>query len=326
MRIVIVGSGAIGTWMGVRLAQAGNDVGLLSLGDTLQAIRRDGLRLTRDGETRTAKVTANDDPAALGQPDLIVIAVKGNALTAIAPAVTQMMGTETVVLPAINGVPWWFAHGLGGPLANTTLQSIDPDGALTKAIPPPCVIGCVVHASAYVQEPGHSVNTGGNGLIVGEPDGKGSPRLARIADVLRAAAFEVKVSSRIQQDIWYKLWGNMTMNPISALTGATGDRILGDPELEGFILAVMAEAKEIGARIGCPIAETGEDRMKITRRLGAFRTSMLQDAEAGKPLEIDPLLAAPREIAGRVGVETPNIDALHGLIRVFEGMRRSKNS
>jgi 2-dehydropantoate 2-reductase len=157
---------------------------------------------------------------------------------------------------------------------------------------------------------------------VGEPKGGDSARLARVSDALRNADLNVQIGARIQQAVWYKLWGNMTMNPISALTGATTDKILGDPLVRGFALAVMAEAKDVGARIGCAIPESGEDRMAVTGRLGAIKTSMLQDAEAGRALELDALLAAPREIAKLAGIATPNMDALHGLARLFDAARR----
>jgi len=184
-------------------------------------------------------------------------------------------------------------------------------------MPPERVLGSVVHAACSVQTPGCSVHKNGNGLIVGEPVGGSSARLDAVVGALRGASFDVTVSPQIQKDIWYKLWGNMTMNPISALTAATCDLILDDPLVSDFILRVMAEAAAIGARIGCPIAESGADRMAVTRKLGAFKTSMLQDAEAGRSLEIDALVAAPREIGRIVGIETPNMDALHGLVRLF---------
>lgn len=223
----------------------------------------------------------------------------------------------------MNGIPWWFFHGLPVTLDDTSLRSIDPEGRLGQLIPPERVLGCVVHASCSVQTPGCSIHKNGNGLIVGEPRGGSSARLDDVVNVLRSAGFDITVSAQIQKDIWYKLWGNMTMNPISALTAATSDLILDDALVSGFILRVMTEAAAIGARIGCPISESGEDRMAVTRKLGAFKTSMLQDAEAGRSLEIDALVAAPREIGRRVGIETPNMDALHGLIRLFANVRQS---
>jgi len=223
---------------------------------------------------------------------------------------------DTIVLTAMNGVPWWFFDGFGGVHAGTRLAAIDPQGAIAAAIPVRHVVGCVVHLSSSMVEPGVARLGFGNQLIVGEPSGTITPRVEQLAATLVEAGFDTSVSACIQRDIWYKLWGNMTMNPVSALTGATGDRILDDPLVSRFCLAAMAEAAGIGAAIGCPIAQSGEDRMAVTRRLGAFRTSMLQDVEAGKPLELDALVTAVREIGERTGVATPCIDALLGLARL----------
>ncbi len=326
MRIAIVGAGAIGAWLGVRLAKAGQEVSVLARGETLAAVRERGLRLVIGGETRAANVTVSDRAAELGKQDLVVLAVKGQALAGVAEAVAELLGEQTTILSAMNGIPWWFFHGLPVTYAGTSLRSVDPDGFVSRWMPPARVLGAVVHASCSVQTPGCSIHKSGNGLIIGEPAGGTSARLEAVVAALRGANFDVTVSSQIQKDIWYKLWGNMTMNPISALTAATCDLILDDPLVRGFILRVMTEAAAIGARIGCPITESGEDRMAVTRKLGAFKTSMLQDAEAGRSLEIDALVAAPREIGRLVGVETPNMDALHGLIRLFASARTGSTS
>ncbi len=323
MRIAIVGAGAIGGWLGVRLASSGHDVSILARGKTLEAIRRDGLRLDENGETRVARLFASDKADELGKQDLVAIAVKAPALAGAAESAAQMLGPDTAILPAMNGVSWWFTEGLKGPLANATLRTIDPNGRIAALLPPPRVVGCVVHASCSTDGAARIVHKNGNRFIIGEPDGSLSPRAAKVRDALQSAGFDVAVSSRIHRDVWYKLWGNMTMNPISALTGALTDQILDDELVSAFILSVMAEAAEIGRHrhIGCPIAESGADRMKLTRRLGAIKTSMLQDAEAGRPLEIDALLAAPREIAEKLGVATPSMDSLYGLVRLFETAR-----
>jgi 2-dehydropantoate 2-reductase len=321
MRIAVVGAGAIGGWLAVRLAQSGESVSVLARGATLDAICRNGLSLRENGNTIIANIPASDAPENLGPQDLVIVAVKGQALADVAPKIAALLGSDTSVLPAMNGIGWWFTRGLGAPLEGATLESIDPGGAIAQHIPPACVIGCVVHASSAAAAPGEILHTTGKRLIVGEPKGGDGVRLARVADTLRNAGLDIQTSPRIQQAVWYKLWGNMTMNPISALTGATTDRILGDPLVRSFALAVMAEAKDVGARIGCAIPESGEDRMAVTGRLGAIKTSMLQDAEAGRPLELDALLAAPREIAQLAGLATPNMDALHGLARLFDAVR-----
>lgn len=319
MRIAIVGAGAIGSWLAVHLAEAGHQVCALARGETLAAIRRDGLRLDSGGSSRTAKIVASDRAADLGAQDLVVIAVKSYALAAAAPAVAQLSIPRTAIVPAMNGVPWWFPEGLGGPLENVRLRSIDPDGTIAATISVRQVIGCVVHASCSLAAPAHVVHASGNRLIVGDPHGATSDRLECVREAFAGTGIELEVSTRIQQDIWYKLWGNMTINPISALTGALTDRILDDGLVREFMLAIMAEAAEIGRRIHCPIAESGDDRIAVARRLGPFKTSMLQDAELGRPLEIDALLAAPREIAAKVGVDTPFLDALYGLVRLYAG-------
>jgi 2-dehydropantoate 2-reductase len=321
MRIAIVGAGAIGAWIGVRLAEAGQQVSVFARGKTLEAIAARGLSLTSNGEARSVKVAVSGDAHALGHQDLIVIGVKGPSLTAIAPAVSQMLGAETVVLPAMNGVLWWFTEGLEGPLSGEPLDAVDPDGSIADLIPPERVIGCVVHASCALAGPGHAIHTNGNRLIIGEPKGERTERVMRVHEALTTAGFASELSDRIHRDVWYKLWGNMTMNPISALTGALTDQVLDDDLVRTFIWAVMAEAKDVGQRIGCPIAESGEDRTKVTRKLGAIKTSMLQDVEAGRPLEIEALLGAPRELAAKTGVATPHMDALHGLVRLFAANR-----
>jgi 2-dehydropantoate 2-reductase len=216
----------------------------------------------------------------------------------------------------MNGVPWWFFQGFGGRFAGTRLAAIDPDGAIAAAIPDRHVIGCVVHISCSTPEPGLARHAFGNQLIIGEPSGQVSTRVEALAATLERAGFAAPVSRSIQSDIWFKLWGNMTMNPVSALTGATGDRILDDPLVMKFCLAAMAEAAAIGTAIGCPIAQSGEDRVAITRKLGAFRTSMLQDVEARKPVELDALVTAVQEIGRLAGIATPNVDTLLGLARV----------
>jgi len=307
----VVGAGAVGGLIGARLALTGASTSAVARGRTLEALRAHGWRL-ESGERAPVRVT--DRPAELGPQDLVVLAVKAPALPVVAPLVTPLLGEHTVVLPAMNGVPWWF-------IADPPLLAVDPDGAVGAAIARRYVLGCVVHFASTTVEAGLVRHGSGNGLIVGEPDGGISDRARRVADTLAAAGFEARLSPDVRTDIWYKLWGNMTMNPISALTGATADRILDDPLVNGFCLAVMAEAAQIGSRIGCPIRESGADRMAVTRRLGAFKTSMLQDTEAGRPVELDALVTVVREIGIRVGVPTPALDTLLGLARLGARVR-----
>lgn len=320
-RITIVGAGAIGGWLGQGLAAAGADVSVLARGATLDAIRAHGLRV-RQGQgaeavERAAPVRASDRAAELGPQDLVVIAVKAPALPALAPQIAPLLGPETAVLTAMNGVPWWFLHGLGGPLDGGALASVDADGGIARAIAPARVIGGVVHASCSLDGPGIARQHFGNKLIVGEPNGADTPRLQALADWLRRGGFETEVSPRIQRDIWFKLWGNMTMNPISAVTGATTDRVLADDDLRGFLTAAMREAQTVGAHIGLPIDQTPEDRHVVTRKLGSFKTSMLQDAEAGRPIELDALVGAVLELGRLTGTPMPFTSALMGVSRVF---------
>lgn len=317
MRIAIVGAGAIGGWMGVRLARSGQQVSVLTRGNTLAALQSRPWQLETNGETVEASVAAAEDAAELGEQDVVVIAVKGPALAALAPRLRPLIGKDTIIVPAMNGIPWWFLLAGSGELPAMPLASVDPDGSAAAALPYDQVLGSVVHGSVAAPAPGHVVHKAGNGLILGDPAGGESERLDRVASAFADAGFDVTRSPTIRQDIWYKLWGNMTMNPISAFTGATCDRILDDPLVSRFVLSVMAEARDVGSRIGCPIAERGEDRSEVTRKLGAFKTSMLQDAEAGRALEIDQIVAAPAEIARALGMKVPNIETLLGLVRLF---------
>jgi 2-dehydropantoate 2-reductase len=315
-KITIVGAGAIGGWLGVHLAQAGAQVSVLARGDTLAALQTHGLQLHQGGELHTVAVTASNDAAALGVQDLVVISVKAPALAAVAAQVGPLIGPNTVVLTAMNGVPWWFLQGFGGPVAGRSLGTVDPEGAIARALPSPHIVGCVVHASCSVDAPGVIRHHFGDGLIVGEPSGQATPRVQALHALLQKAGFNASVSPQIQKDIWYKLWGNMTVNPISAITGATTDRIMDDPLVRQFISSVMLEAKAIGEKIGIPIDQQPEDRHAVTRKLGAFRTSMLQDVDAGKPVELDALVSAVRELGQLTHVATPFTDALLGLSRL----------
>ena len=315
-RVAIVGAGAIGGWMGVHLAQAGCEVSVLARGTTLAAVQRDGLQLRSGDASKSVPVRASDKAAELGVQDLVVIAVKAPSLASVASQIAPLLGPETVVLTAMNGVPWWFLDGFGGALAGRALTSIDPGGEIAGAIPTGHVIGCVVHASCSLDAPAVVRHHFGDGLIVGEPGGGLSERVQALTALLQTAGFKTTASPQIQKDIWYKLWGNMTVNPISALTGATTDRILGDDLVRGFVSSVMLEAKAIGEHIGIPIDQQPEDRHAVTRKLGAFKTSMLQDVEAGKPVELDALVSAVRELGELTGVATPFTDALLGLSRL----------
>ena len=316
-KVCIYGAGAIGGWIGARLAQQpGVRLSAVARGATLQALQRDGLRLMQNGTTLHAPVHAAEQPQDLGVQDLIVLAVKAPALQSVAQHIAPLIGPHTVVLTAMNGVPWWFLQGFGGTHANTPLQSVDPEGWIAKAIGHAHIIGGVVHASCAMDAPGQVRHHFGNGLIVGEPSGQVTPRVQALHGLLSQAGFDTTLSECIQKDIWYKLWGNMTVNPVSALTGATTDKIMDDPLVVGFISRVMLEARSIGEHIGIPIHQQPEDRHAVTRKLGAFKTSMLQDVHARRPVELDALVSVVRELGQITGVATPFTDALLGLSRL----------
>ena len=321
MKICIYGAGAIGGWIGSGLARAGSHVSVVARGATLTALQQHGLRLHQNGLATAVPVACSDSPEALGIQDLVVLAVKAPSLPEVALHIAPLLGPNTIVLTAMNGVPWWFLQGFGGSLAGTRLTSVDPGGVLAQAIPAHHIMGCVVHASCSLHEPGLVHHLFGNTLIVGEPAGQATDRVQQLAALLEKAGFETSVSSQIQKDIWFKLWGNMTVNPISALTGATTDLILDDDLVRGFISSVMLEAKEIGARLGLVIDQQPEDRHAVTRKLGAFKTSMLQDVQAGKAVELDALVSSVKELGALTGVVTPCTDALLGLARLQARVR-----
>jgi 2-dehydropantoate 2-reductase len=321
MKACIVGAGSIGGWIGTSLAAAGQaSVSALARGATLAALREHGWRMQRAGALVQAPAQAAADAAELGVQDLVVIAVKAPALADVARRIAPLLSPSTLVLHAMNGVPWWFGHGVAA-LGDAPLASVDPGGTIAAAIPFEQVIGCVVHASASSPAPGIVLHQKGQGLIIGEPRGGRSERVQRIAELLAAAGLDVTHSADVRYDIWYKLWGNLTMNPVSALTGATIDRVLADPLVRALCSAAMREAAAVGARIGCRIDQTPEDRHAITAKLGAFKTSMLQDVEAARPIELDAIVAAVHEMGHRVGIATPTIDALLGLTRLFAQVR-----
>jgi 2-dehydropantoate 2-reductase len=317
MKVCVLGAGAIGGWMGAKLARAGHQVSLLSRGATLAALQQNGLQLIEAGASFHVNVKAAADAAELEMPDLLIIAVKAPGLQAAAQSVESLIGPNTLVLTAMNGVPWWFFDRADRPLAGTQLASIDGSGAIGKSIPAANVIGCVVHAACSADAPGVIRHKVGQKLILGEPSGGVSARLTSLHTTLVAAGFEPEVSADIQKDVWFKLWGNMTMNPVSAITGATTDLILDDPLVREFCSNVMVEAAAIGRKIGIPIEQTPESRHDITRKLGAMRTSMLQDVQASKGIELDALVAAVVEIGHKVGVATPFSNAMLGLTRLM---------
>ena len=314
--VCIVGAGAIGGWLGAGLARAGCSVSFLARAETLKALQTQGLKLQSGTADATYAVRASNHAAELGVQDLVIIAVKAPALREVTQQIAPLLGKDTVVLTAMNGVPWWFLQDFGGDFSNHQLKSVDALGDIARAIPASSIVCCVVHASCSVLKPAVIRHGFGNKLIIGEPSGQQTPRIKALAKLLVNAGFEALIADQIQRDIWFKLWGNMTMNPVSAFTGATSSQLLDDDLANGFCSSVMLEAKEIGARLGIPIDQQPQDRHAVTRKLGAFKTSMLQDVEAGKPVELDALVGAVLELGQLTKVATPYTEALFGLARL----------
>jgi len=322
MKVCIYGAGAIGGWIGAHLAQTGHEISLVARGATLQALKKDGLQCIQTQPsliTLKAQVKASNQAADLGPQDLVIVSVKAPGMLDVARNMAPLLAPHTMVMTAMNGVPWWFFNGFGGALKGTRLNTIDPEGQIDHAIPAHHVVGCVVHASCSLDAPGVVRHHFGQGLILGEPAQQSdqvAERVQQLVANLQTAGFNASASAQIQKDVWYKLWGNMTVNPISAFTGATTDLIMQDDLVRNFVSQIMLEAKVIGEKIGIPIAQTPEDRHAVTRKLGAFKTSMLQDVEAGKAVELDALVSVVRELGQLTQVSTPYTDALLGLSRL----------
>ena len=313
MRICVYGAGAIGGLMAAWLQRSGHDVSVVARGAQLDAIRRDGLRVRSKDGTDSFRIKAEADPAKLGAQDYVLVTVKAQSLTGIADTISPLLGNDTSVVTAMNGVPWWFFHGIRR--QDTRLESLDPGGKLSRAIPTERVVGCVIHLAASTPEPGLISHNMGARLILGEPGGRNTARTKRIADALTTAGFEVAVSNAIEKEFWVKLLGNVSFNPVSALTVTTADQLIQNQEVKAYMVEIMREVLAIGRAVGVDADIDPEARMDMARALGRFKTSMLQDLEAGKPLEIDGLLAGTLEIARKAGVRAPFTESLFGLIR-----------
>jgi 2-dehydropantoate 2-reductase len=313
MKICVYGAGAIGGLMAAWLARAGHEVSLVARGAQLDAIRRDGLRVRSQGKTESFKIKADATPASFGAQDYVLVTVKAQNLTEVADSIAPLLGRDTSVVTAMNGVPWWFFHGLKR--HDSRLESLDPGGRLSHAVPTERVVGCVIHLAASTPEPGLVSHNMGARLILGEPGGENTARSRRIAEALTRAGFEVVVSNTIEKDFWVKLLGNVSFNPVSALTVSTADSLIENREVKAYMVTIMREVLAIGRAVGVDADIEPEARVDMARVLGRFKTSMLQDLEAGKPLEIDGLLAGTLEIAAKAGVQAPCTQTLFGLIR-----------
>lgn len=315
MKICIFGAGAIGGYMGVMLKQGGADVTLIARGAHLEAIRRNGLTLLIDGGRLTREIPASDDPAEFGEQDVVIIALKAHQAWESAEAIAPLLGPETVVVTAQNGIPWWYFHGLKGPYEGMRLESVDPGNRQWNAIGPERVIGATVYPATELSEPGVIRHIYGNRFGLGEPDRKPSKRLGRLAATLEAGGLGVRIFDDIRDDIWLKLWGNLCFNPISALTRATLDVVATAPGTRSLARAMMEEAQTIGDRLGVVFRVDINRRIDGAAGVGPHRTSMLQDLERGRALEIDALLTSVQEMGRLVGVETPYIDAVLALVQ-----------
>jgi 2-dehydropantoate 2-reductase len=318
MKICIYGAGAVGGLIAGWLGRAGQEVSLVARGTQLEAIRRAGLRV-RDrasGKLETTRPRVESDPAKLGPQDIVIVTVKAQSLPEVAAHIAPLIGTDTTIVTAMNGVPWWFFDRLRFGEGKLRLTSLDPDGALARAMPTARIVGCVIHFAASTPEPGMISHNMGDKLIIGEPGGRNTQRTLRLAAALKAAGFEVVQSDFIEKDFWVKLLGNVSFNPVSALTLATADRLIADGYVKNYMVGIMREVLQIGRAVGVDADIDPEARIDMARALGKFKTSMQQDMEAGKSLEIDGLLAGTLEIAARARVPAPLTETLLGLIRL----------
>jgi 2-dehydropantoate 2-reductase len=314
--IAVVGAGAIGAWVADALDRAGWTVSLLARGPTLAALLAKGLRVERDGETRSSRPRAG--PAAeLGIHDYVFLSVKAQILPDLAPLLEPLIGPTSVVISGTNGIPWWFFHDFGGALANQTLQSVDPDGTQERTFPRQRILGSVVHASARVLAPAHVQVVAADRLLLGSPRGDFTIPLCTLTDGLREGGINAEISTRIRHEVWAKLWGNMNMNPLSALTRSGTSRMLADGDVRELCVRMMEEMQQCGRRLDLHIPMTPAERIAVTQRLGDFKTSMLADLEAGRALELGPQLGAVAEIAQRLEVPAPFVRCILGLTRLI---------
>ena len=316
MKICIFGAGAIGGYMGAKLAKAGADVSLVARGPHLAAMRDKGLTLIEEEGSFTVPVTVSDDPRKLGPQDYVIITLKAHSVPPVVAQMKPLIGAGTTIVSGVNGVPWWYFHGLEGPLADKQLNSVDPDGAQWRGFGPERVLGCVVYPAAEVAEPGTIRHIEGNRFSLGEPSGQKSERAQKLSQALQDAGLRAPVRPKIRDEIWVKLWGNLSFNPISALTHATLDVLCTDTGTRAVARAMMLEAQEIAEKLGVKFPIDVDKRIDGGAAVGAHRTSMLQDLDAGRPMEIDALVSAVQELGHLTQTPTPTIDTVLALIRL----------
>jgi 2-dehydropantoate 2-reductase len=315
MKICVYGAGAIGGLLGAKLASGGAEVALIARGDHLAAIREGGLTLVGEGREEVHRLKALEDPAEAGPQDFVILAVKTHSTAAVARRIDPLIGPETAIVSAQNGIPWWYFHGIAGPLEGYRLKSVDPDGRLNAAMPPERCIGCVIYPAGELLRPGVIKHGFGNRFLLGEPDGRRTARVAALSEAMARGGLEAPVRESIRDDIWMKLWGNLSFNPISVLTGARLASMALDPGTRAVARTMMLEAQRVAEALGIRFPIDVDARIGMAEAVGEHKTSMLQDLERGRPLEIDAMVAVISEMAGLLGLETPMTDAVVALVR-----------
>jgi 2-dehydropantoate 2-reductase len=315
MKICIYGAGAIGAWLGAQLCLSGEDVTLIARGPHLAAMQKNGVRLLSDGEEVIAHPRCVEDPQDAGMQDYVIITLKAHSFPGVVETLPPLFDKETAVVTGVNGIPWWYFYQLEGPWKNHKLDSIDPGGRIWDAIGPERALGCVVYPAAEIAEPGVIRHIEGDRFILGEPDGSSSERTNRLAEAFKNAGLTARVRNTIRNDIWVKLWGNLCFNPISALTHGTLDKIASDSGTRGVCRQMMLEAREIGEKLGAKFRVDIDKRIAGAAAVGSHKTSMLQDLELGRPMEIDALVTVIQELGRLVDLPTPTIDVVLALIQ-----------
>jgi len=315
MKICVYGAGAIGGYIAVQLARSGVETSVVARGPHLQAIQQNGLTLKIAGETHIVRLSASDDAATLGPQDYVIVALKAHQIAGVAARIKTLCGPDTAILFAVNGVPWWYFHKLAGPYENHRIAAVDPGGAIWDTLGPERALGCVVLPAAELVAPGIVEHRDSDRLPIGEPDGSKSARVMALSQTMVKAGLRAPVRTRIRDEIWVKLWGNVAFNPVSALTGFTLKAIAEDPDLRPLVRAAMVEAQHVGEALGVSFAIDVDRRIAGSGEVGEHKTSMLQDLERGRPMEIDPMVTAVAELGALTGIATPTIDAILALTR-----------
>jgi len=311
MRICIVGAGAIGGLIAVRLSQIGEELSAIARGAHLAAIREHGLKLLAQGAEQVARVRATDQIAEVGPQDVIVLALKAHQVASVAPDLSRMLGPDTIVITAQNGIPWWYFLGQGGPYGGTQLESVDPGGVIAKHLDPKRVIGSIIYPASEIVAPGVIRHIEGDRISFGELDGKDTQRLRQLVELFRKAGFRARGVSDIRSEIWLKLWGNLTFNPVSALTHATLLDLCRFPLTRALATSMMREAQTVAEKLGVSFPLSIEKRIAGAESVGEHKTSMLQDVESGRPLEIEALIGSVIELGTMTGTPTPHLDAVY---------------